>query len=175
MLEKYQLEKVAFLKKAFALRGEFNVQLFVADEQDLKILPVLYITDGTTFIIPAFIKEIKNNAEQYIISFHNINNRTQAEKYRGCFLVCPSKMLTCLSAKYHNWPLLKVQMVDSKKGKIGLISQVISTPAHDILLTVNEKGEEFFIPYNEQFILSYSPRDRVVKVQLPEELLQDMN
>lgn len=173
MLDKYCLAKIAFIKKPFGLKGELSTQLFVAGQQDLSNLPVVYITDETTFIIPAFIQEIRKSGGQYILSLRNIKTRTEAEKYRGGYLVCPKKDLVHLSPDHQNWPLLEVCVKDEKFGEIGIVHQIIPTPAYDILLTINQKGQKFFIPYQKQFILSYSHEKRSAYVAIPEELLQD--
>ncbi len=172
MLEKYQLEKVAYLKKPFGIKGELNSQLLVSDAQDLQNLPTLYISDDISFIFPTWLKGVRKTPGQYILSFNTIATRSEAERFRGCHLVCPHDNLSYLSSHHRNWQLLQVEVFDVKKGRIGVIKSIVPTPAHDILFTMDEGGQEFYIPYQEEYIVSYSSQKRVVTVDLPENLLQ---
>ena len=57
-----------------------------------------------------------------------------------------------------------------EKGKIGKIEEVIEMP-QQIMAVVKYQEREIFIPLNESFIKEIDAKEKVIKVELPEGLL----
>ena len=62
-------------------------------------------------------------------------------------------------------------LMDEKMGEIGPITRV-DDYSGNIVLTVNFKGEEILIPFNEELVVEMDEKSRMIKLNLPEGLLE---
>ncbi len=63
-------------------------------------------------------------------------------------------------------------LIDEKLGEIGMISQV-DDYAGNIVLTVNYRGNELLVPYNNDIAVSMNETLKTLTLNLPEGLLDD--
>ena len=68
--------------------------------------------------------------------------------------------------------LVDYLLIDEKLGEIGMISQV-DDYAGNIVLTVNYRGNELLVPYNNDIAVSMDETLKTLTLNLPEGLLDD--
>jgi len=68
--------------------------------------------------------------------------------------------------------LVNYLLVDEKLGEIGIIDQV-DNYSGNIVITVNFKGRELLVPFNEDFLISLDKQNKIVTLSFPEGLLDE--
>jgi 16S rRNA processing protein RimM len=68
--------------------------------------------------------------------------------------------------------LINYLLIDESLGEIGMISQV-DNYSGNIVLTVNFRNKELLVPFNEDFLVLLDKQNKIIKLKLPEGLLDD--
>ncbi len=152
---------VGKITKAHGLRGEVVV-LVLSDNPDRFIAGAsVFLEDGRELGVGA----VRANGGRLLVSFHGVEDRTQAERLRGATLVVPTSMLPALPPGEY-WPhrLIGCRVVSESGRSLGAIADVISTPANDLWAAVDEQGVEILIPALKEFVLDVNVDERLVRV-----------
>jgi 16S rRNA processing protein RimM len=68
--------------------------------------------------------------------------------------------------------LVNYLLADEKLGEIGIIEQV-DNYSGNIVFTVNFKGKEILVPFNEDLLISVDKQKKKIKLRFPEGLLDE--
>jgi len=139
--------------------------------------PNLYTKMESMFIeidgllIPYFIGKISLYREDSLVFSIKNSNDALVNKIIGKYVYQPLSSLPKLSGKnfyYHE--ILEFEVKDTSNTSYGLICRVNDqTPQHYFVLALNE--QEVIIPIVKEWILEIDRKDKVIKMQLPEGLL----
>jgi 16S rRNA processing protein RimM len=64
------------------------------------------------------------------------------------------------------------KVLDKKIGEIGKVTDVLDIKENPLLTVLTNQNKEIYIPLNENFILGINPDDKIIYVEIPEDLLQ---
>ena len=111
-----------------------------------------------------------------VLKFAGIDSISAAEALRGMLVQIPSGSRSELEPGAAYIPdLIGSAVFDvSQKRNIGVIEDVQQASGAAPLLIVRASGEEFEIPFAEEFVIGFNPSKKLLQMKLPEGLL-DVN
>ena len=113
----------------------------------------------------------KGNA---IATFEGFTSSDDVNRVKNMSLYLSKELLPILEEEeYYLHELVGCTVIDEKEGEIGLISEV-NTQTAQTLLFIGEEPNEKIIPLVDEFILEMDKKSKVLKVDLPEGIL-DLN
>ena len=136
----------------------------------LKIGDVLFLELNKGSFIPFFVSSEKVvNDEEYLINLEDVDSVESAKKLVSKHVYIQDDRL---KDAMKNSPLmwLGFNIVDSTLGSIGTIEDVFQT-GHQWLAKINYEGHEVLIPLIEPMILDINTRNKFIRMDLPEGLL----
>jgi 16S rRNA processing protein RimM len=153
------------------LQGSVILKHIAGDSTWLKNEDVLFIELKKESYIPFFVTENKAaNDEEYIITLEDTLTSEAAKKLVGKHVYVQADVL---KGHVEDTPLLWIgfNMVDKNKGSLGTVDDVMQTGAQ-WLAKVNYEGSEVLIPLVSDFIIEVNTRNKYIRVDLPEGLIE---
>ncbi len=113
-------------------------------------------------------RPVKN---QLLIKLQGIDRVDEAQRWVGATLSVDESALAPLEpGQYYHYQVIGFEVVDIYRGRIGIITSVLSTPGNDILV-VEEAEKEYLIPAVKEIVSKVDFAASRVIVDLPEGLL----
>lgn len=176
MIRQETVFKIGYITKHRGLRGEvelsFTDDCFDSGSADYLVLDM----DG--ILVPFFWEEYRfKNDDTLILKFEDINNEAKARTLVGHSVYYPKACVADESESdgLSSYKALTGFSVEDAEGHaLGTIVHVDDSSANTLLTIENEKGEDFMVPYHDDFLVDYDIRERRLVLQLPEGLL-DLN
>lgn len=171
-IPKADCEKVGFFKKTHGVYGElvlefepqFEISVENADrffvELDGLLVPFFVLEDGFRF-------KTDNTA---ILSFEGVESEKYAKRMVGSSVYLFKEEII-VTDEFFDSELVNFLLVDEVIGEIGNIEQV-DNYSGNIVLTVNFKGRELLVPFNEDFLIEIDKKQKQIKLALPEGLIE---
>lgn len=153
------------------LQGALVMTHIVGQSDWLKKDDVLFLELNKGSYIPYFVTQARAaNNEEYIVNVEDLDTVEAAKKLVGRQVYVKEDIL---SAHATDSPLLWIgfNMVDRQKGSLGPIEDVMQTGSQ-WLAKLTCEGKEVLVPLIEQMILDVNIRNKYVRVDLPEGLLE---
>ena len=173
-LPKADCDKVGFFKKTHGVSGELvleyepqfeysieNVDRFFVELEGL-LVPFFIVEDGFRF-------KTENSA---ILTFDGVESEKYAKRMVGSSVFLFKNEIILMADELSDSELVDYLLVDEKLGEIGIIDQ-IDNYSGNIVFTVNFKGKELLVPFNEDFLLEIDKQNKVIKLKLPEGLFDE--
>ncbi|MDC3306126.1 ribosome maturation factor RimM [Flavobacteriales bacterium] len=126
-------------------------------------------------LVPHFIEHArKTKANVVLVKFEDTNNETTAKKILKQKVYLPKEWLPKTDAtEITEKTLIGYSVVDIHFGELGQITYINSQTSQQ-LIYVEKDGTEFCFPMHEKFIKGIDPKEGIMQVEIPEELL-DLN
>jgi 16S rRNA processing protein RimM len=173
-IPKADCDKVGFFKKTHGVSGELvleyepqfeysieNADRFFVELEGL-LVPFFIVEDGFRF-------KTENSA---ILTFDGVESEKYAKRMVGSSVFLFKNEIILMADELSDSELVDYLLVDEKLGEIGIIDQ-IDNYSGNIVFTVNFKGKELLVPFNEDFLLEIDKQNKVIKLTLPEGLLDE--
>lgn len=165
MCSQDSLIEIARVVKPLGIRGELKVLSLSRTPQELERYRYFYIQeDGVSRRIE--VRRFSCRSGNAVIALEGIENRDQAERYRGKPLYISENQLSApAEGEYYLSDLigLKVQTPDGEF--LGTLTDVFELPAHDVY-QVKDGEKELLIPAVSEFILNVDLRRSIMTVML---------
>lgn len=172
-IPKADCDKVGFFKKTHGVYGELvleyepqyeysieNVDRFFVEIEGL-LVPFFVLEDGFRF-------KTGNSA---IISFDGVETEKYAKRMVGCSVFLFTNEIINMPDEPFESQFENYLLIDEKLGEIGVIDQ-IDNYSGNIVITVNFRGKELLVPYNDDFLVATDTHNRILKLRLPEGLTE---
>ena len=173
-IPKADCDKVGFFKKTHGVSGELvleyepqfeysieNADRFFVELEGL-LVPFFIVEDGFRF-------KTENSA---ILTFDGVESEKYAKRMVGSSVFLFKDEIIVMTDELSDSELVDYLLVDEKLGEIGIIDQ-IDNYSGNIVFTVNLKGKELLVPFNEDFLLEIDKQNKVIKLRLPEGLFDE--
>jgi 16S rRNA processing protein RimM len=166
--------KIGFFKKTHGVFGdlvlEFEPQYEISVENadrffvelDGLLVPFFVLEDGFRF-------KTENSA---IISFDGVEAEKYAKRMVGCSVYLFENEIVVTPDEFFDSELEGYLLVDEILGEIGIIDQV-DNYSGNIVFTLNYKGRELLVPFNEDFLTGLDKERKIIKLALPEGLFEE--
>jgi 16S rRNA processing protein RimM len=162
--------KVGQIVRPFGLKGEVKVKLFTDfPEQRFSVgMPLFLSTSkGDVDVTVATFRMHQGFA---LVSFEGKPSIDDVEVYRNCELSIDEDRIEHDEDEIYFFDLIDCSVVDENNVLLGIISEVIDSPAHAII-RVQREGKSLLIPYVDAFIIDEDMDEKKITVRLIEGML----
>jgi 16S rRNA processing protein RimM len=120
------------------------------------------------------IEEVEETDRGPVVLFKNITSRTDAERLTGAeVLVDFEDRIELPEDAYFIHDIIGAVVEDVKVGPLGIVDDVLTGAANDVLVVKDEKDREVLIPVVDEFILDMDIEQKRVKVRLIEGMIPE--
>lgn len=171
MISDSDVYKIGTLTRTHGIRGEVAFQ-FTDDVWNRVDADYLFLRlDG--LLVPFFLEEWRFRSDSVaLLKFEDVDDAVAASRLVGAD-VCFPKELTPSDVDEEDltWKHFIGFEVLQEEQKLGTVSSVLDQTANVLLVIETPEGKELLIPAHENFILKADHRQRLLLVDIPEELL----
>jgi len=122
---------------------------------------------------PFFVEDSAINGNKIFLKFRNFNSPDEASFLIGKkFFILPSELVKLKDDEFYIHDLVGSVVLRNNK-KIGVIEDVIETPANDVLVIISDDGEELLIPVVKSFVESFDQENKTLYLKSGEENIYD--
>lgn len=165
-----QYNSIGKLVAAHGLAGELILRHALGKKTALKGLETLFIELRKGELLPYFIQSTKaKNEQEIILQLEGINSREAAIKLmnKECWLT--ESDFQQHAAAHASISFLGFHIYNGDED-LGEVLEVIEQP-HQVLCRIDLNGREALLPVHEESLLEVNPTKRILRVQLPDGLL----
>ena len=172
-IPKTDCENIGFFRKTHGIQGELVLEFeshfeFSVEEADR------FFVELEGLLIPFFLKKDGlrfRTATSAIVKLDWVDTEKYAKRLSGnSVYLFESEIIdkpeTLFESQFENYLL-----IDETAGNIGIISQV-DDYSGNIVITVNYRGDELLIPYNDNLLVEVNEAQKTIKLKLPEGLIE---
>jgi 16S rRNA processing protein RimM len=165
----FYLGKIA---KKFSFKGEVLAYLDT-DEPELYENMESVFVDINNNLIPFFIETSSLHKNDFLrIKFEDMNSEADAEEILNCPIYLPLKMLPKLTGnKFYFHEVIGFEVEDKRLGIVGKIASINDSTAQP-LFEVLKGDTEILIPMIDHFLVEIDRKNKKVKMDLPEGLIE---
>ncbi len=172
-IPKTDCEKIGFFRKTHGVSGELVLEFEPQFEASIENADRFFVElDG--LLVPFFVMEdgfrfkTDNSA---IIHFDGVETEKYAKRMVGCQVyLFKNEIVT--SDEFVGSDLVDYLLIDENNFEIGLI-RFVDNYSGNVVITVEYKGNELLVPFNEDFLLNVDSEKRILKLKLPDGLLEE--
>ncbi|MEW6046974.1 MAG: ribosome maturation factor RimM [Bacillota bacterium] len=169
-------ERVAVAKilAPHGIRGEVRAEVLSDDPARLASVGACFLRlSGGGAIQVEVVRARPGPRGSVIVAFSGIEDRDAAEKLRGALVEIPRDAVRPLPEGHiYLFELLGMEVVTEGGERVGRVTGVLRSPAHDIWeISRPEGGPPVLLPAVRVFVGAVDPAARRVVVRLPEGLL----
>jgi 16S rRNA processing protein RimM len=171
MININDLLPVGTIARTHGIQGKLILRLEETEANDIPEKEWVFVKiDGLP--VPFFISEVNDiNDNKVIIAFETVKTESDARKLAGCRIYVNKKSLSERTKKLHERKsIIGYTVHDKKIGIIGTVVEIIDISENPVVRVIGNK--ELMVPYNKDFILKISHKDKLLQVMLPEGLLE---
>jgi 16S rRNA processing protein RimM len=158
--------------KIHGIRGEVQVYLY-SDAGSFFGYKDIFVQDKYGDKVPQrVLKTRTKKGQSVILTLEGVVDRTQAGSFVGKEIFLDRAQLSPLAKGEYYWHELEGLIVVSAGGeKLGILSDILATGAHDVYVVKGDK-REILVPAVEQMVKEIDLEKGVIKVNLPPGLVE---
>lgn len=171
MIKKSEVSPIGQITKPHGLKGEM---VFHTDSSVLEDIDVPFIIlEPEGILVPFYIENVRFKSDSTgFIQLEGIATEEQARELVGQTLYLPNEFLGDLDEDdVHVEYFIGFRVMDESLGNIGTIS-AIDDNTENILFVVKGENDEFLIPAVEEYITEIDEKNKILRMDLPEGLLE---
>ena len=171
MIREEDVYRIGIINKPHGVHGELS---FTFDDDIFDRVDADYIIcmmDG--ILVPFFLESYRFRSDSTaLIKLEGIDTEQQARRMTNVEVYFPKEHAEELDDNELTWNFfVGFQINDINKGEIGKVTDVDDSTINT-LFVVDYKGSEVLIPAQEDFIVELNRKKKVIKMNLPEGLLE---
>lgn len=154
------------------LRGDLKVRPLSGDSTSLDSVREITLQRGSARSCYK-VEKAKRHKGNLLIHLEGVASIEDAEGLIGSDVLISRDDLKDLPDDEFYWFQLEgLRVVDHHLGEIGEVTEIFTTPAHDILVVQGSRGE-VLIPVVDAFILRIDETEKTMYVDLPDGLVPE--
>ncbi len=160
------------ITKCFGYEGEVVIYLDVDNPGAYHRMESVFLWLNKK-LVPFFIEKvkIKPNSNEAVVKFSGTNTKDEALRLTNIELYLPISHLPALKGKsFYFHEVIDFEVIDSNKGSIGKIMQVIEYPSNPIFQIFKGK-KEVLVPATKDIINNIDRVGRTIHITAPEGLI----
>jgi 16S rRNA processing protein RimM len=169
-------DKVGYFKKTHGVYGELVLEYEPQFEYSIENASRFFVElDG--LLVPFFVLEngfrfkTENSA---IIIFDGVDSEKYAKRMVGSSVFLFKNEIVEMPDEELELNLINYLLIDEVRGEIGIIEKV-DDYSGNIVLTVNYRTQELLVPFNEDFLIEIDEKNKILKLKLPDGLIEEPN
>jgi len=173
-IPKADCDKVGFFKKTHGVNGDLvlefepqfeysieNANRFFVELEGL-LVPFFVLEDGFRF-------KTENSA---IITFDGVESEKYAKRMAGSSVYLFKNEIIEMPDEPVESQFENYLLIDEKLGEIGIVEQ-IDNYSGNVVITVNYRGKELLVPFNEDLIIEIDKQNKTLKLRFPDGLIEE--
>lgn len=156
--------------KLHGYKGDVNIY----NDNDIKLIfskISFFLIEENNELIPYFTENIRVKKKKILlVKFEDINSESEALKILNKKVYLPNTFYHKIQNLNQNQIVVGFNVIDKSLGKIGIVEFVSDSKLQSLILVKNEE-KEFHIPFHEKFIKKIDVDNKILKVKIPEELI----
>lgn len=151
--------------------GQLTLVTDVDDATYYENITIVFL-DIEGGLVPFFISGFNRRSnDSFLMTLEDYDNPEKAQPLVGMKTYLPINLLKKLDKKqFYFHEIVGYSVIDSQKGDIGKINQVLEAPEQD-LLQIFYLGKELLIPINDEFFVKLDRRRKTLFINAPEGLI----
>lgn len=163
---------LGYVSRAQGLNGAVRLNTVYADIIPRLKGKTVYLTKGDKQSSFLFLNSRPHDKDSVVITLKESISRESAESLVGFTVsVSQSDLPAGKGNQFYPYELTGMQLVDKQSGFLGVIENVFPSPAHPVA-AIQYKGAEVLIPLAGAFIEEINRTEKILKLNLPEGLLE---
>nr|WP_295352350.1 ribosome maturation factor RimM [uncultured Prevotella sp.] len=172
MIRRDDVYKIGKLGKPHGVKGEitFAITDDVFDRVDADYL----VLDIDGILVPFYLEEYRfKNDDNVLVKFEDIDTQEQVRAYTGCEVYFP-RHLSDSDEENMSWAeIIGFQLVDAVSGRVvGTIDHVDDSTLNLLFEITSPEGEALLIPANNDLIEEVDIEKKMIRMAIPEGLLE---
>lgn len=161
--------QIAYVMKTHGLKGELTIAL-LPDCPPFELLKSIFLQTGTQ-LVPYLIESASIKGIRAYVKLEGVNDAEAAAQLKGCPIFLPKNQRPDLpKGEFYSDEVVGYEVVDAKLGLLGTVKEVMETGANRHLVIIKQ-GNEVLVPLNGPFILGVNKSKALIRVDLPEGLV----
>ena len=156
--------------KLHGYKGDVNIY----NDNDIKLILSkisFFLIEENNELIPYFTENIRVKKKKILlVKFEDINSESEALKILNKKVYLPNTLYQKIQNLNQNQIVVGFNVIDKSLGNIGIVEFVNDSKLQSLILVKNEE-KEFYIPFHEKFIKKIDVDNKILKVKIPEELI----
>ena len=156
--------------KLHGYKGDVNIY----NDNDIKLILSkisFFLIEENNELIPYFTENIRVKKKKILlVKFEDINSESEALKILNKKVYLPNTLYQKIQNLNQNQIVVGFNVIDKSLGNIGIVEFVSDSKLQSLILVKNEE-KEFHIPFHEKFIKKIDVDNKILKVKIPEELI----
>ena len=163
--------EIGFIRKTHGFKGSVILAVHNGDAEDFLKSKYLFLNmDGS--IVPFYIEDFSVEAAGTVIHFEDVNTYEEAATLVLKKVLLPDDELPREFTQEDELKSINgYTIVDSKRGAIGPVKDVVETPGQLLILFDYGKAE-IMLPANDNTLLKIMKRKKEIHVNIPDGLLE---
>jgi len=164
---------VGKVAKAHGIKGELKVYPFSGRPDDFRGYRLLTLVEPVQGLARAYeVEQCRPLGNLVLLQLAGLSGRSAAEGLRGWEVRIDREFLPVLGAATFYWhDLVGLPVLSDTGQELGLVTSILVTPAHDILV-ITGAGGEYLIPVVAECVVGLAPDGKVLLVTPPPGLLE---
>ncbi|MEA4888282.1 MAG: ribosome maturation factor RimM [Clostridiaceae bacterium] len=159
---------------AHGLDGEVRVQSLTTDPNRFNELKDCFLVSADEKQRQAVsIESVRLTPDRILIKLAHIDDRTAAERLRGCFIAVNRRQAVALPPD--SWficDLIGCGVYDMKRGYLGVLSDVLQPSAQDIYVVRLDGVPDLLFPALKSILIRVDIAEKRIDINLPEGLYE---
>ena len=179
MIKKEDVLPIGRIVKAHGLKGELTMEVTNGVFDDVETEYLICEVDG--ILVPFFLEEYRfKRDETAFVKFKRIDSTMQADELCGCSVYMERKQLPDDYAQRNEGDNMgdnidyyvgyTIQQTDGTP--LGTIDAVDDSTANILFCVVKPNGSDLIIPASDDYIVEIDDEQKIIKMELPEGLLE---
>ena len=156
--------------KLHGYKGDVNIY----NDNDIPLIFTnidFFFVEINNELIPYFADSVRPKKKKILlVKFEDVDSEEQALKILKRKVYLPNKFLPKLEDINPDKIIAGFDVTDKTLGRVGMVD-FVSDKTPQKLIIVKDGEKEFFIPFHENFVINIDLENRILYVDIPEELM----
>ena len=156
--------------KLHGYKGDVNIY----NDNDIPLIFTnidFFFVEINNELIPYFTYRVRPKKKKILlVKFEDVDSEEQALKILKRKVYLPNKFLPKLVDINPDKIIVGFDVIDKTLGRVGMVD-FVNDKTPQKLIIVKDGEKEFFIPFHENFVINIDLENRILYVDIPEELM----
>lgn len=162
-MNEQKLVTVGWVVGAFGIHGWLKVAPTGENTDNFAGLDRIYLAEPQGKPQPFDLLEFRPHSKSVLLQLAGIENREQAQAYRGNMVMVEAETLAELEYdEYYEFQLVGLKVIDEDGEELGRVKEIISAMGNDVLVVVGD--EELLLPFCREVVKGIEEERIVVRL-----------